>query len=63
MTSNSRAKQIDDILNDSGRMTKIIQAGVNRALLQHKRMGNPICEWRDGHVVWIPPEKIQVQIK
>lgn len=61
MIDNSRSKQIDDIFNDSDKMTKIIQAGVNHALLQHKRMGNPICEWRDGHVVWIPPEKIPVQ--
>ena len=63
MTDKKRSKQIFDILNDSDKMTKIIQAGVNRALLQHKRMGNPICEWRDGRVVWIPAEKIQVQTK
>ena len=63
MNDNSRSKQIADILNDSDKMTKIIQAGVNHALLQHKRMGNPICEWRDGRVVWISPEKIQVQTK
>ena len=63
MNNNARSQQIADILNDSDKMTKIIQTGVNHALLQHKRMGNPICEWRDGHVVWIPPEKIPVQGK
>jgi hypothetical protein len=26
----------------------------------HKRLGNPIAEWRDGEVVWIPPEEILV---
>ena len=63
MTNNTRSKQIADILNDSDKMTKIIRAGVNTALLQHKRMGNPICEWRNGKVVWIPPAEIQVQTK
>lgn len=63
MTDNTRSKQIADILNDSDKMTKIIRAGVNTALLQHKRMGNPICEWRDGRVVWIQPENIQTQAK
>jgi len=63
MTNNSRSKKIADILNDSDKMTKIIQAGVNHALIQHKRMGNPICEWRNGKVVWIPPEEIPVQTK
>lgn len=42
MTHNTRSQQIADILNDSDKMTKIIQTGVNHALLQHKRMGNPI---------------------
>ncbi len=31
---------------------------VRDALLFHKRMGNPICIWRDGRVVWIPAEEI-----
>ena len=63
MSDSLRSKKIDDILSDSDKMTKIIQAGVNRALLQHKRMGNPICEWRNGRVVWIQPEKISIQSK
>ena len=63
MTDKKRSKQIADIFKDSDKMTKIIQAGVNRALLQHKLMGNPICIWQDGRVVWIQPENIQTQTK
>lgn len=33
---------------------------VREALLVHKRMGNPICVWREGRVVWIPPEEISI---
>jgi hypothetical protein len=28
------------------------------ALLEHARMGRPVCEGRDGKVVWITPAEI-----
>jgi hypothetical protein len=34
------------------------QQAVAEALRNHKLLGNPVCAWRDGHVVWIPPEEI-----
>jgi hypothetical protein len=48
------------VLNDSTMVTKIIQAGIKEALLKHKKLGNSVCEWRDGKVVTIPPEEIPV---
>jgi hypothetical protein len=34
-------------------------AAANReALLEHARMGRPVCEGRDGKVVWITPAEI-----
>lgn len=33
---------------------------VRCALIMHKRNDNPICEWRDGRVVWIQPEDIKI---
>jgi len=38
----------------------VLRRAVRHALLVHKRAGNPIAEWRDGQVVIIPPEAIQV---
>jgi hypothetical protein len=52
--------RISKILNDSKRVTQIIQSGINDALLKHKKMGNPICEWRNNRVVWIPADKIVI---
>ncbi|MBA3537503.1 MAG: hypothetical protein H0T84_13005 [Tatlockia sp.] len=49
---------ITEILNDPERVTKIIQSGIQDALLKHKQAGNQVCEWRDNKVVWISPEKI-----
>jgi hypothetical protein len=34
--------------------------GVREALKRHKLAGNPVCVWRDGKVVWIPPEEIPI---
>lgn len=33
---------------------------VRHALILHKKLGNPICEWREGKVVWIQPEDIKI---
>ena len=51
---------ISIILNDSAKVTMIIQEGIKTALLKHKQAGNPVCEWRDNKVVWISPENIPV---
>lgn len=37
-----------------------MQEAVRKALLVHKRLGNPIAVWRDGRVVLVPPEEIDV---
>ena len=38
-----------------------VTRAVRRALLVHKKLGNPVAAWEDGKVVWIPPEKIEVE--
>ncbi len=43
-------KEIDAALERAGR----------QALLLHKRAGQPVVVWRDGQVVWVPPEEIEV---
>jgi hypothetical protein len=39
---------------------RALQEAVKSAIVDHKRAENPIATWRDGHVVWIPPERISV---
>ena len=53
-------KDIDQIFEEGTAIDQAISDGVRDALLFHKRMGNPIATWRDGKVVWIPPEEIEV---
>jgi hypothetical protein len=54
----NRNDNIEKILNNTEQLTKILQAGIKDALLKHKQAGNPICEWKNGKVVWVPPEEI-----
>lgn len=55
-------KTIDDniikILHDPSKVTQIIQKGIRAALLKHKQVGNPVCEWKNNKVIWISPENI-----
>jgi hypothetical protein len=38
----------------------VLRRAVNQALLMHKRAGNPIATWKDGKVVLISPDEIEV---
>jgi len=38
----------------------VLRRAVNHALLMHKRAGNSVAAWKDGKVVWIPAEEIEV---
>lgn len=52
--------RISEIMNDPERVRVIIQSAINAALLMHKRAGNPVCESKDGKVVWVQPEDIRI---
>ncbi|MBV9576695.1 MAG: hypothetical protein JO149_08745 [Gammaproteobacteria bacterium] len=53
--------KISKIFNDPDAVTLAIQAGINAELLKHKKLGYPICVWREGKVVWIAPEDIKIK--
>ena len=41
-------------------MEAAIQDAVNDALREHKRLGLPIVESREGRAVWIPADEIEI---
>ncbi len=47
-----------DRVEDVPRILKAMTEAVREALLRHKRLRNPVAVWREGHVVWLPPEEI-----
>jgi hypothetical protein len=54
---------IPEILMDRPRVQKALRDAVQRAIHFHKLMGRPIVVWKDGKVVEIPADQIQVQDK
>ena len=60
MKRDSEQDRISAFFPDPDKVTEALARGVREALLRHKRAGNPIVVWRDGQIVWIPPEEIIV---
>lgn len=52
----SPAERVDDLPC----ILEAMRQSVREALLLHKRAGNPIAVWREGAVVWVPPEEIVI---
>jgi hypothetical protein len=45
---------------DEGAVLKALEVGSKRAVRTHKLLGNPVSTVREGRVVLVPPEEIQV---
>ena len=54
-------RPLSERLRDIKLIEDALARAVREALLRHKQAGNPIAVWRDGQVVWIAPEDIQVE--
>jgi hypothetical protein len=53
-------KDIGKLLDDREGMDRALARAVREAVLQHKREGNPVAIRRDGKVVWINPDEIEL---
>jgi hypothetical protein len=61
MSENQPSKRpLAERLQDSELILRAVSRGVREALIRHKQAGNPIAAWRDGEVVWIQPEDIEI---
>jgi len=61
MKTQKNEDKISQMMNDSEKVRKIIQSGINDALLKHKQAGNPVCGLKDGEIFWIKPQDIFVK--
>jgi hypothetical protein len=55
-----QSPDIQALFADGREIDAALTEAVRGALVMHKRMGYPVVAWRDGRVVWIPPEQIEV---
>ncbi len=53
-------KDLRTIMLETDLVEHALHDAVVQAMIRHKRLGNPIVVWRDGQVVWIPAEEIQI---
>lgn len=53
-------EDIEVLFDEGNAIDSALKAAVRNAVLRHKRLGQPIVEWRDGRVVLTPPEEIVV---
>ncbi len=53
-------RDIEALMRDDALIDGAIERGVREALREHKLFGNPIAVVRDGRLVLIPPEEIDV---
>ncbi|HEY3964840.1 MAG TPA: hypothetical protein VGM05_09850 [Planctomycetaceae bacterium] len=53
------ADQIEHL--DPKRIEAALQRAVRQALWEHKQLGHSIVIWRDGKIVHVPPEEINVE--
>lgn len=58
--ASKRRRSPAERVGDSALALREMRRAVREALLFHKRIKNPVAVWRDGRVVWIPPEEIPV---
>lgn len=50
----------DDQLSLAKAIEKAVQESAREAVLMHKRAGFPVVGWKDGHIVWVQPDQIEI---
>jgi hypothetical protein len=58
--SKPKPKDIGKIFGEGTLIDKAVSDAAREALRFHKRIGNPVAQWRDGKDFWVQPEDIQV---
>ncbi len=59
-----KEKKLDSNLSDKSmafRAEEALKKAVAKVIADHKRTGDPIVIWRDGKVVKIPAEQIEIR--
>jgi len=60
MSTDGRQETISEIIKERTRIQKALDEAVQEAVRRHKLLGESIVVWRDGKVVIVPPEEIEL---
>lgn len=59
--SEKKAVDIGRIIREGTLVDEAIRKAIRDAMLMHKKLGDPVVGWKDGKVVWIPADQIEVE--
>ena len=59
--SDKRQSGPEPVIREAKRIEAAMQRSVKQALWEHKQLGHHIIVWRDGQIVRLPPEEIDVE--
>ncbi len=63
MRAKKQRRDLDQLIEDDLLIESALREGVREALRRHKEAGLPVAAWRNGKVVWIPPQKLTISAK
>ena len=55
-----RQPTVDELFEDGRAIDQALLDAARDARLLHKAFGRPMATWRDGQVVWVQPDEIQI---
>ena len=60
MATPDQNEAIERALADDAKLEAALEQAERETLRRHKLLGQPIVVWRDGKVVIVPPEEIEL---
>jgi hypothetical protein len=51
---------IDELFQDGRAIDEALKEAARDARRLHKALGNPMATWRNGRVLWVQPEDIDI---
>ena len=55
-----RKPSIDELFDEGTPIDRALEEAARDARRLHKALGHPMATWRDGRVVWVQPEDIEI---
>jgi len=59
--SEKKAVDIERIIREGTLVDEAIRKAIRDAMLMHRKLGHPVVGWKDGKVVWVPADQIEVE--
>ena len=59
--SEKKVVDIGRTIREGTLVDEAIRKAIRDAMLSHKWMGDPVVGWKNGKVVWIPADQIEVE--